>query len=55
MRTTISVSVSFVSGSFPWVQLWMMPFMSRYKLSMTGICALSAGWFRRGYRSLSHL
>jgi hypothetical protein len=56
MRRTISVSVRRRLGSFACVQLWMMPFMSRYRLSISGGASVAVtGMLRRGYLSLNHL
>ena len=42
------------SPSFGCEQLWMMPFMSRYKLSNSGIRFYSTNCMMSGYRSESH-
>ena len=38
----------------PCEQLWITPFMSRYRLSMIGTVPASHEWFSIGYRSESH-
>ena len=53
-RTSSSVMRVLTSVPAPCEQLWITPFMSRYRLSMIGTVPASHEWFSIGYRSESH-